>query len=124
MKLDLQKVSSEYKNLIKDRDSLITTRDKLAFENESLGNEVCNERLIGFEQGIAQCHYFFNTPLNYAEFDIMKVFVDNELVTLSIPEVANAETAKADGVGSEPPAAPTFANEALNIAPVNENTVA
>ncbi|KOM29349.1 hypothetical protein LR48_Vigan647s001000 [Vigna angularis] len=91
LKLELQQSASQYQALVKEKDALLSDRDKLAAENLSLGDEIYNELLIDFEQGIAQCHYFFKTPLNYAGFDIMKVLVDDKLVTLSIPEITNTD---------------------------------
>ncbi|KOM25938.1 hypothetical protein LR48_Vigan205s007500 [Vigna angularis] len=99
LKLNLHKATSQYQTLVKERDSLVFARDKLTAENLSLEDEIYNERLTGFEQGIAQCHYFFNTPHNRAGFDIMKVLVDGQLVTLSISEATNIE-ATAEAVPS------------------------
>lgn len=55
-------------------------------ENKFLGEDICNEHLIGFEQGIAQCHYFFQVPLEHPEYDVMKVVVDGQLVAMSLPD--------------------------------------
>lgn len=51
--LDLQKATTQNKDLVKERDSLAANREKLVAENKYLGEEICNERLHGFEQGIA-----------------------------------------------------------------------
>lgn len=76
-------MTSQRDQAIKERNALETERDKLAAENASLGDEICSERQLGFDQGIAQCHYFFQTPLTHPDFDIMKVYVDGNLVDLS-----------------------------------------
>lgn len=62
-------------------------------ENSALGDEICQERQLGFEQGIAQCHYFFKTPLNHYGFNIMNVYVDGQLVDLSQQMPATEEIA-------------------------------
>lgn len=53
LKLDLQKATAKHEELVKERDAAITERDNLRAENESLGDEVFQERQLGFEQGIA-----------------------------------------------------------------------
>lgn len=92
LKLDLQKASAQNKNLMKERDALAADRKKLADEHKFLGEEVCNERFKGFEQGIAQCHYFFQVPLDYPEYDVMKEVVDGQLVTMSLPNDVGVPT--------------------------------
>ncbi|KOM47838.1 hypothetical protein LR48_Vigan07g154200 [Vigna angularis] len=120
LKLDLQKDTSQNQALIKEKDALVAARDKLAAENLSLGDEICNERLTSFEQGIAQCHYFFKTPLNHAGFDVMKVLVDGQLVPMSILD-ANDPTATTDAPLSTSQAG---IEEALNVTSATENTAA
>lgn len=115
LKLDLQKASSQHKELVKERDAAIIERDKLTTENSALGDEVCEERQRGFEQGIAQCHYFFNTPLEHEGFDIMKVYVDDQLVKLSVPEPPEAETDSAATVETVPSGILIAVGEVVNI---------
>lgn len=86
LKLGLQKASTQCTDLIKERDALVSERKKLSVENEFLGRVVFDERLTGFEQGVAQCHYFFKTPVSHPDFDVMKVLVDGKLVTLELPD--------------------------------------
>ncbi|KOM27495.1 hypothetical protein LR48_Vigan431s000900 [Vigna angularis] len=74
------------------RDSLPSTRDKLAAEYLSLGDEICNERLTNFEQGIT--------------------------ITLSNPKVTNTE-APAEATPSSYQAT---AEETLNAASAAEDT--
>ncbi|KOM41331.1 hypothetical protein LR48_Vigan04g152900 [Vigna angularis] len=57
-------------------------------QNKFLGEEICNECLLGFDQGIAQCHYFFQVLLDHLSYDIMKMVVDGQLVTMSFPDDA------------------------------------
>lgn len=107
LKLDLQKAITQYEELTKERDTAVTERDKLATENASLGDEVCQERQLGFEQGIAQCHCFFNTPLEHPDFDIMKVYVDGRIFDLSVHASSTAVENPAtltvpEGIPSEP----------------------
>lgn len=63
LRLDLLKGNEKNKDLVKDRDTLLNKKEgfladleKLTVENKFLGEEICNERLLGFDQGIAQCH--------------------------------------------------------------------
>ncbi|XP_022631506.1 uncharacterized protein LOC111240571 [Vigna radiata var. radiata] len=83
LQLDLLKMTSQRDKVTKERDAMEVERDKLVTENASLGDEICSERQLGFDQGIAQCHYFFQTPLTHPDFDIMKIYVDRKLVDLS-----------------------------------------
>lgn len=73
LQLDLQKATSKYNELMKDKNAVLTERDSLAADKTSLKDKVCQERELGFNQGITQCHYFFKTPLEHPHFDIMKV---------------------------------------------------
>ncbi|KOM37569.1 hypothetical protein LR48_Vigan03g095100 [Vigna angularis] len=113
LKLDLQKASTQNDELMKERDSLIVDQKKLAAKNEYLARAMCDERLHGFDQGIAQCHYFFETPLNHPGFDIMKVLVDGQLVTLALPD---------DNV-TQPAINPSIAKETLVFEPAGDEDV-
>ncbi|KOM41327.1 hypothetical protein LR48_Vigan04g152500 [Vigna angularis] len=86
LKSDLQKSAIQITDLTRERDALAATQAKMTVENKALGDDVCNERFRGFEQGIAQCHYFFKVPLDFPDFDIMKDVVNGELIALSLPE--------------------------------------
>lgn len=46
--LDLQKATTQNKDLVKERDSLAADRKKLVVENKYLGEEICNA-LISLE---------------------------------------------------------------------------
>ncbi|BAU01527.1 hypothetical protein VIGAN_11078000 [Vigna angularis var. angularis] len=102
LKLDFQKATSQNQALMKERDALVAVRDKLTTENLSLGDDICNERLTGFEQGIAQCRYFFGTPLSHDGFDIMKIVVNGQLLSLStLDEDEAAAIANASPSGAQ-----------------------
>lgn len=90
--LDLQKSSAQTKQVTKERNATIVDRVKLAADYSALEDEVCEERQRGFEQGIAQCHHFFTTPLEHEGFDIMKVLVDDQLDDLSTQLPTGTET--------------------------------
>ncbi|XP_022632808.1 uncharacterized protein LOC111240951 [Vigna radiata var. radiata] len=83
LKLELQKATTKQEKLIKEKNVALTERDGLATEKATLEDQVCQERELGFNQGIAQCHYFFKTPLEHPNFDIMKVCLDGKLVDLA-----------------------------------------
>lgn len=121
LKLDLQKASSQNQELIKERDAAITNQDRVAVENAALGDEVCKERQRGFDQGIAQCYYFFNTPLEHEGFDILKVYVDDKLVKLSVQELPEAEVNSADVAETIPLGIPIVAGEAINNSSINQD---
>lgn len=105
--LDLQKANTNNTQLVKEKETMTAERDKLLLENASLEDQVCEEQKLGFEQGIAQCHCIFNTPLQHPEFDIMKVFVDSRLVKLSVDPAAEEESSVIppvlDNTNTEPP---------------------
>lgn len=103
LKLGLQKAFAQYKDLVKERDSLVANRKKLAAENEYLGRVVYDERLTWFEQGIAQCHYFFKTPLDHTGFDILKVLVYGQLVTLILANTPQSSLANPEAPSEPPP---------------------
>lgn len=115
LKLNLQKASSQNKELIKERDVVVADWDRLVVENATLGDKVCEECQSGFDQGIAQCHHFFNTPLEYEGFDIMKVYVHGQLVKLLVQEPPEAETDFAATVETIPSGIPIIVGEAVNI---------
>lgn len=119
-KLDLQKASSQNEELIKERDSAIVDWDKLAAENSVLGDEVCEKRQRGFEQGITQCHYFFNTALEHDGFDIMKVYLDGQLVDLSAQVPTGDEMAPANATKTIPSAILIVSEEIVPIPSTNK----
>lgn len=80
--LDLQTANTAKDKLNKDYTAITTERDNLVADKVSLEDQVCKECELGFTQGIAQCHYFFKTPLEHPDFDIMKVFMNGELIDL------------------------------------------
>ncbi|XP_022640577.1 uncharacterized protein LOC111242296 [Vigna radiata var. radiata] len=82
LQTDLDKAKSDNAELLKDKVSALAERDTLLKEKLALEDQVCQERELGFQQGIGQCHYFYNTPLEDPNFDIMKLFVDGKLVDL------------------------------------------
>ncbi|KOM26347.1 hypothetical protein LR48_Vigan252s005900 [Vigna angularis] len=84
LKSDLEKGATQITDLTKERDAFAAAQIKLTAENKVVGDEVCNERFRGFEQGIAQCSYFFQVPLDFPDFDIMKDVVDGKLVVISL----------------------------------------
>lgn len=55
----------ERDTLLSERDGLLAGREKLTVENKFLDNEICNEHFLGFDNGIAQCHYFFKVSLDH-----------------------------------------------------------
>lgn len=59
-----------------EKDALMGDSEKLMDENKFLGGEICNEHLLGYDNGIAQCHYFLRVPLNHPGYDIMKMLVN------------------------------------------------
>lgn len=114
LQLDLLKVTAQHDKVSKERDAMEVERDKLVAENASLGDEICAERQLGFDQGVAQCHYFFQTPLTHPDFDIMKIYMDGKLVDLSsqlapAPDPLVNATAP-DGNALSPPAEPQVAS--------------
>ncbi|BAT89879.1 hypothetical protein VIGAN_06099700 [Vigna angularis var. angularis] len=65
LRLDLHRATGKNKDLVKERETLLSEKDalmddheKLMVENKFMDGEICNEHLLGFEKGIAQCHYF------------------------------------------------------------------
>lgn len=120
LKLNLQKITSQHDEVIKERDIIATERDRLSAENAALGDEVCQERQLGFDQGIAQCHYFFQTPLTHPDFDIMKVYVNGKLVDLSTQLPATPEIPVVTLVNAE--GAPTNTPTDLVIVSINPPT--
>lgn len=90
--LSLQQSSSQVKQITEERDFALADRDRLTSEYSALEDEICEERQRGFEQGIAQCHYFFQTPLEHDGFNIMKIFVDGQLVDISAPPPSRVES--------------------------------
>lgn len=76
-------------------------------------DEFCEERQRGFEQGIAQCHYFFQSPLEHEGFDIMKILVDGQLVDIS-------SQLPAEPVSAPDQAVPTDALQASQLAPPSD----
>lgn len=101
--LDLQTANTANEKLAKDNTALITERDNLAIDKISLEEQVCKELELGFTQGIAQCHYFFKTPLEHPDFDIMKVFMNRELIDLSDQVVVTPEEDVIPTQGTEAP---------------------
>lgn len=69
-----------------ERDTLLANREKLA----TLGDKVCNEHVLGFKKGIAQCHYIFKVPLDHPSYDIMKTVVDGQLIDVPLPATIKA----------------------------------
>ncbi|XP_022642122.1 uncharacterized protein LOC111242562 [Vigna radiata var. radiata] len=93
LSLSLQQSSNQIKQLTSKKAATIADRDKSLVDFATLEDELCEERQRGFEQGIAQCHYFFKCPLQHEGFHIMKILVDGQLVDISpqpSTEVASA----------------------------------
>lgn len=83
LQLDLQKATAKQEELLKEKNSALTERDNLIAEKSALEDQVCQQRELGFQQGIGKCHYYFQTPLDHPDFDIMKVYSNGELIDLS-----------------------------------------
>ncbi|KOM37786.1 hypothetical protein LR48_Vigan03g116800 [Vigna angularis] len=100
LRLDLQRATGKNKDLVKERDALLSER--LTIENNFLGDEICNEHLLGFEKGISEYHYFFKVPLDQPGYDIMKTLVDRQLVTMSLPAETEVTAPPMPSVTEEP----------------------
>lgn len=90
LKLDIQRSTEKSKELVTERDNLLTERDslrgkmqKMEEENKFLGDEVINEHVLGFNKPIARCNLLYQVPLDDPHFDVTKIIVNGELVPIS-----------------------------------------
>lgn len=114
--LDLQQSSVQTKQITEERDVALADQDKVIADYSTLEDEFCEERQRGFQQGIAQCHYFFQTPLEREGFSIMKVLVDDQLVDLSSQLPPEPEPNPDGAIQSVPQDTP-YAPEATSSVP-------
>lgn len=103
--LNLQQFSNQIKKLTSEKDTALADRDKSLADYAALEDELCEERQRRFEQGIAQCHYFFKSHLEHKGFDIMMILVDEQLVDIS-PQLSTEANSAPDQVARDviPPA--------------------
>ncbi|KOM55958.1 hypothetical protein LR48_Vigan10g185000 [Vigna angularis] len=93
LKLDLLRFTEKGKELIAERDNLLSKWDslrdnvqKLEDENKFLGEEVINEHVLDFEKAFSQCNLLYHVPLDDSRFNVMKMIVNGELVPIPVPE--------------------------------------
>ncbi|WVZ14217.1 hypothetical protein V8G54_011783 [Vigna mungo] len=114
LQADLRTANSLNDELLRDKEAIITEQDDLLKDKSTWEDEVCRVRELGFQQGIGQCHYFFNTLLEHPQFDIMKIYMDGALVDL----VDSSSLA----IEAPSPAQPTVVTDAAKDPPLVQPT--